>query len=126
MRTRLTIACTLTALLAATGVRADNAAALAALATKLHQARALPAGTQTHLLCPTHLQDFVGIAGSTLAASLGEADYVVDGRDENPPQPQAKWSYFLKNHTSAGAFPVLTFYLGQTSKVEQVECSVSK
>lgn len=126
MRTRLAIACTLAALLTATGARADNAAALAALATQLHQARALPADAPAHLVCPKHLDELAGLMVSAVSTSLGEADYVVDGRDENPPQPQAKWSYFFKNPKSVGGFPVVTFYVGQSNQVELVECSLSK
>jgi hypothetical protein len=111
--------------------QSQEPAALTALAEQLHQARALPASTPTHLACPTDMNQFVGLTRAILSKRLGDADYVMDGRDENPPQPQMTVSYFLKspghaNPGTTGGYPMLTFYVGSTDVIERASCSLSK
>jgi hypothetical protein len=121
----------LVVLVVSSSARAQESAALTALAAQLQQARALPAGTPTHLACPSDMNQFVGLTRTILSKRLGDADYVMDGRDENPPQPQMTVSYFLKspghaNPGTTGGYPMLTFYVGSADVIERASCSLSK
>jgi hypothetical protein len=110
----------------AASASAADPAALDALAAALQKARAAAVSTHAAASCPTDLAPLVGLARATLNARLGAADYVMDGRDENPPLPLTTVSYYLRAPGEHGIYPSVTFYVNSSDKVEKVECTISK
>jgi hypothetical protein len=127
----------LTAVAFASCAYATNTPALNTLAVQLRQARSLPAGAVTHFQCPPHMDQFVGMLGANIQTSLGKPDYIDDGADA--PRVKISWSYFLmspRRHevatdntvivSAGGGFPVITFHVGTSDKVEHAECSYAR
>jgi hypothetical protein len=132
-------AAALTAVIFASFADANNLSALNTLANQLKKARSLPAGSTTHFQCPQHMDQFVGMLSTNISSALGKPDYIDDRAEGDAPRVQRSWSYFLSSPklsevatdnevtvSAGGGFPVVTFHVGRSNRIEHAECSYAR
>lgn len=93
---------------------------LSKLRATMRYVRALPPGTKTALRCPDHIEKLKGVSIITVVASLSDADRFVEN----------EYSYYLASRPAegqrAGGYPVVTFHVGSSRKVDRVSCAYAK
>ena len=101
-------------------VASEYSQQLSKLRATMRYVRALPPGAKTALRCPDHIEKLKGVSIITVVASLSDADRFVDNT----------YSYYLASRPvegqRGGGYPVITFHVGSSRKVDRVSCAYAK
>jgi hypothetical protein len=90
------------------------------LMATLRDVRSLPIGAATSILCPTNLDQLIGLSSTSIESALSTPDYVagkIHSYFLSAPMPVGK---------RGGGFPIISFQFTKSGIVEQVSCSYAR